>query len=298
MSFIKLLCFVKYQIVLAILIMTFSQCRSSRNVVCYEDPIHAMTFNIRHDVASDSLNSWAYRKELLVETIKKYNPDFIGMQEVLNHQFGYLNDNLDEYASYGVGRRDGKEGGEFCPIYYKSAEFDVLDQGTFALSETPDVIGSKSWDAAVERITTYVVLKRRIDEAEVVVFNTHYDHRGYDARVKSSKLLKRKIREIANDRPIVLLGDFNVTRRSKAIKTLLRSQIDDAMKKSRRVSGPNWSFHAFGSIKEEERPLIDHIFVNGDFKVEDYRVIDDMVDGKYISDHCPIMVSLLLENKL
>ncbi len=297
MSFTKLLRFVKYQICTVILIMFFSQCGSSRNMVCYTTPIEAMTFNIRHDVAIDSLNSWPYRKELLVETIKKYRPDFIGMQEVLSHQFGYLNDNLEEYASYGVGRRDGKDGGEFCPIYYKSAEFDVLDRGTFALSETPDVIGSKSWDAAVERITTYVVLKRRIDGAELVVFNTHYDHRGSKARVESSKLLKSKVREIAKDRPIVILGDFNVERRSKAIKTLLRSPIDDARKKSPRTSGPDWSFHAFGSKKEKDRPLIDHIFINNDFVVEDYIVIEGLVDGKYISDHCPIIVRLLIEKK-
>ena len=298
MFFNKLFRSSKYQIGFSLLLLAFCQCGASKGVPRNTTSIDAMTFNIRLDMASDSLNSWIYRKEALLESVKKYNPDFVGMQEVLHHQLCYINENLQEYTFYGLGRKDGKEEGEYCPIYYKTSKFELLEKGTFALSTTPEIIGSKSWDAAYERITSYVVLKRCVDGVELVVFNTHYDHVGNKARVESSKLLKRKMQEIAEDRPVVLLGDFNVTRKSQAIKTLLKSDIEEARKESRRVLGPDWSFHAFGKINKKDRLLIDHIFVSEEFMVEDYRVIDDVASGKFISDHCPIMVRLYLKDNL
>ncbi len=299
MTYFILTHFAKLRLAFVVLLLAaFCQYGISSNMTLYSDSINAMTFNIRCDVASDGLNGWVHRKEVLVQTIKKYDPDIIGMQEVVHNQLLYLNDNLEQYSFYGVGRKDGKEGGEYCPIYYKESEFELLDKGTFALSRTPEIIGSKSWGAAIERIATFVVLRRRLDGAELVVFNTHFDHKGRWARLESSKLLKKKMSKIAKERPVVLLGDFNAKSRSYAIKSLLKYNINDAKDVSNNVLGPNWSFHAYGSINEKDRNLIDHIFVSDNLKVEDYRVIDDVVDGKYISDHCPIMVKLYFENNL
>ncbi len=295
MTYVIFTHYAKFKIVLLILLLAFSQKGISQDVTVNSETLSAMTFNIRLDVAKDGINSWVHRKEASVATIKKYDPDIVGMQEVLHNQLLYLNDNLEEYTFYGVGRQDGKEAGEYCPIYYKESEFELLDKGTFALSRTPKVIGSKSWGAAIERIATFVVLRRHHDNSEIVVFNTHYDHKGKWARIRSSKLLKRKMKEIAQERPIVLMGDFNVEDTSRAIKSLLKYDIEDAKDVSARVKGPDWSFHLFGNLKEEDRSMIDYIFVSDNMKVTDYIVIDEMVNNKYISDHCPIMIKLYFE---
>ncbi len=298
MTYVMSTHYAKFKLVLLVIILAFCQNGHSQDVTINSETLSAMTFNIRCDVAKDGLNSWIYRKEALVETIKKYDPDIVGMQEVVHNQLLYLNDNLDEYTFYGVGRQDGKDGGEYCPIYYKESEFELLDEGTFALSRKPEIIGSKSWGAAIERIATYVVLRRRQDKAEIVVFNTHYDHKGKWARIKSSKLLRRKMKEIAKERPVVLMGDFNVEDTSRAIKSLLKYDIKNARDISNKVIGPDWSFHLFGNLKEEDRSMIDYIFVSNDIKVADYIVIDEKVNNKYISDHCPIMIKLYFENNL
>ena len=113
-----------------------------------------MSYNIRLDVASDGDNRWDMRKERMINLIKYYEPDLMGLQEVLNNQYEYLNQSLSQYASFGGGRDDGKNKGERSCIFYKKDKFKLLKQHTFWLSPTPEKI-TKGWDAALVRVCTY-----------------------------------------------------------------------------------------------------------------------------------------------
>ena len=104
------------------------------------------TFNIRYDNPQDSLNNWQYRKDRVCQFIKDHELDIVGMQEVLHSQFQDLRAGLPEYDGIGVGRDDGKEAGEYCPVFFKTDRFTLVEYGNFSLSEYPDTIGIKAFD--------------------------------------------------------------------------------------------------------------------------------------------------------
>lgn len=259
-----------------------------------EAKVNVMSFNIRLDHAADSLNNWKYRKENVAKMMTYYAPDIIGMQEVVKNQLDDLKNRLPQYIALGVGRTDGKEKGEYCPLFYKADRFDLVKSGNFGLSETPDSIGVKGWDAACERIVTWAVLTDKISGKKLAAFNTHFDHVGKVARHESAKLLSKKICEIAGSLPVVVTGDFNGTADSEPIVLLTDEDLKNAYSDAAIVYGPAWSFHDFGRIPLENRQLIDFIFVNGVVIVNKFRVISDKPDEGYLSDHAPVMAGLTL----
>lgn len=259
-----------------------------------EAKVDVMSFNIRLDHVADSLNNWKYRKDVAAQMITYYAPDVVGMQEVLKNQLDDLKNRLPEYTVLGVGRADGKEKGEYCSLFYKTDRFDLVKSGNFGLSEMPDSIGIKGWDAVCERIVTWAVLKDKVSGKELAAFNTHFDHIGKVARRESAVLLFAKIREIASDLPVVITGDFNGTVDSDPISVLMEGGMQNTYSASDVVYGPAWSFHNFGRIPVEERQLIDFIFVNGQVVANKFRVIADKPDNVYLSDHAPILANLTI----
>lgn len=257
-----------------------------------ETTVDVMSFNIRLDHVADSLNNWKYRKDNAAQMVAYYAPDIVGMQEVVKNQRDDLMERLPQYTDLGVGRADGKEKGEYCSLFYKTNRFDLIDYGNFGLSENPDSIGKKGWDAACERIVTWAILKDKVSGKEIAAFNTHFDHIGKVARRESAVLILEKIKQLAGDRPVVLTGDFNGTVDSEPIAILTESGMKNACKEAKLAYGPAWSFHDYGRIPLEERELIDFIFVNGPVLVERYRTIGDKPDNGFLSDHAPIMATL------
>lgn len=259
-----------------------------------EVELEVMSFNIRLDHAGDSLNNWKYRKDNAAQMIMYYAPDVIGMQEVVHNQLADLKQCLPQYTALGVGRTDGKEKGEYCSIFFKTDRFDLIKNGDFGLSQTPDSIGVKGWDAACERIVTWAILKDRTSGKQLAAFNTHFDHVGEVARRESAKLILAKIKEIAGELPVILTGDFNGTIDSDPIVILSEGGMENTYVGAKVVYGPAWSFHDFGRIATDRRQLIDFIFVDGAITTEKCRVIDDKPDTGYLSDHAPILTRLTM----
>ncbi len=261
------------------------------------EPINAMSFNIRYDNPEDGPQNWHHRKENVVRMINFYDLDIIGMQEVLVGQLNYLKTNLKQYKTVGVGREDGKEKGEFSPIFYRKDRFKELKSGTFWLSETPQKV-SKGWDAALERIATWVVLKDKTSGREFIFMNTHFDHRGNQARIESAKLLKQRSIELAGDLPLILTGDFNLVPESEGIKTLIETDGKNTLVNSSNVAdityGPDWTTCGFDNRPFHERKVIDYIFVKGIKKVNKYAVFSEMLDDIFLSDHCPVFAQIKL----
>jgi len=257
-----------------------------------------MTFNVRYDNPADSANNWKFRRDFAATMILKNNVDVMGTQEVLTNQLTDLLGALPQYSYAGVGRKDGKTAGEYSAVFFRKDKFELLRSGTFWLSENPNAIGIKGWDAAIERIVTWVVLKDKTTGKEFAFINTHFDHIGQVARRESAKLLLDKVDEIANGLPVIVSGDLNSTPDSEVIKILTDANTGNHLTDSRSVAteilGPAWTFHGFGTVPVESRTIIDYIFVKNQVSVQQVSVISDMLGKIYLSDHNPVLIKASL----
>lgn len=255
-------------------------------------PLRVMSYNIRYDNPGDGLDAWPVRRDFLAEQVLKANPDVLGLQESLPHQVTWLSDRLAGYTHVGVGR-DENGTGESTTLFFRTERFQLQSSGMFWLSDTPGEL-SKGWDAAIRRICTWAVLKEKISGKSMLVMNTHFDHVGVEARKQSASLIVAKAKELnAFSGPVVLLGDFNSTPESDAMK-ILRSALTDA-----RLAAPSQklpqagSFNAFNSARPADQ-LIDHIFINGNIGTRNFEMLVDLRNGRYPSDHFPVVADLYL----
>ncbi len=253
------------------------------------DQIKACSFNIRLDHAGDGANNWHKRKAAVAAYIESENLHIIGMQEVLDNQFQYLKNELDQYKAIGVGREDGISKGEYAPIFYRDDMFTVLDSGTFWLSETPEQ-PSVGWDAAMERICTYAVLKDRRNGREVHFYNTHFDHVGKAARVNSATLIMDSIASKSDGHWVILSGDFNVEPNMEAYKTIVQTDLQDSYEQAKVRLGPTGTFNGFNPNASHDR-RIDYVFFKG-FSVELYETNNLSYNNNYLSDHFPVIALL------
>ncbi|MCI0358289.1 MAG: endonuclease/exonuclease/phosphatase family protein [Planctomycetaceae bacterium] len=261
-------------------------------------PFTVVTYNIRYDNPDDGPNIWTNRREAMVKYLRETKADLIGMQEVLPQQRDFLAEHLAGYAVYSVGRDDGIKG-EATPIFYRTERFELLDKGTFWLSDSPDKPGSKGWDAGLPRVVSWVKLRDKLTGKPLLAVNTHFDNRGVQARLESAKLLVRKIDELDGDKagalPVVLTGDFNCMARQEPYRVLAGQpgesvKLIDAQFASRKPhAGGESTSNGFKEIRAGAK--IDFIFVRG-LSVESHQIDDPRVDGRFVSDHQPVQATL------
>lgn len=256
-----------------------------------------MSFNIRYDNPNDGVNSWQNRKENALTMLRFNEVDVLGLQEVLAHQLTDIKKQFPEYEAIGVGREDGKLKGEFSPILFNKNKFQLLQSGHFWLSQTT-IIPSKGWDAACERIATWIQLKDNKTGKEIFILNTHFDHEGQVARQESVALVKAKIDQLSQGLPVVFMGDLNASPETSVIQSLLKNDskttLIDSKKIANVVYGPNWTFHDFGRIPFENRKLIDYIMVSPSIKVQKYGVLAETLNETQLSDHAPVVLKITL----
>lgn len=255
-------------------------------------PIRVMSFNIRYAAAEDGPNIWDRRRALAVETIRANDPDIFGLQEPLAAQVADLRAALPDYGFVGVGRVDGVAESEFVPIFFRLKRFTLLEHGHVWLSEQPDKPGSIGWDAALTRMATWVHL--RFNDAphdELQVINTHFDHAGEKARLESARLLRRLVESLGG-RPVIVLGDFNCETTTEPYRALTAIQgerlvLRDAFATSTDLGG---TWHAFTGVPRGGR--IDWILCSPCFDCREAVVDRRSFDGRYPSDHFPVVATL------
>lgn len=254
-------------------------------------PLTVMTYNLRYDNPGDGQNTWALRRDWLAEQIKSTDPAILGIQEGLIQQLRFLDKKLKNYKRIGVGRDDGRDKGEFAAIYYDTKRIKLLHHGTFWLSPTPEKV-SVGWDAAMERICTYGFFQDRKTGEKFRVFNAHFDHMGVEARKNSAILVLEKIKSYnTDDQPVVLMGDFNAGPESEPIqqiKTIFRDAIEADKSMNMASDG---TFNAFNSEKPATE-RIDFIFTAFGFQAVNYHVIREKREGRYASDHFPVIAEI------
>jgi len=250
--------------------------------------IDVITFNIRLDTPRDSLNAWPNRAPLVARFINDQIPDLLGMQEVLWHQYLYLDSALIGYGSVAVGRDDGRQKGEACPVFYRLGRFSPVASGTFWLSATPEVPGSVGWGAALTRIATWVRLYDKTVKDTLLYLNTHFDHISDSARVMSSGVLLDKLKELAGDNDFVITGDFNAPPESLAIARMTEGgyAVDSYTVSETPPAGETYTFNGWRDTTGEGR--IDYIFVRNGMKVRSHETFKIIEDGVFISDHWPV----------
>ncbi len=285
------------KIILLLLISATSTIISCQQTA-QEALLNVMTFNIRYDNPQDGQNNWKFRKKRVVNAILFYEADIVGTQEVLHNQLQYLKTHLSAYNVVGVGREDGKTKGEYSAIFYKKAKFTPIESGYFWLSENPDEIGKKGWDAACERIATWIKLKENSSNKILFVLNTHFDHVGQTARKESVNLILNKVNKLANGIPTIVMGDFNSLPNSQVVKALTNKNDKHSLTNSEDLSplnyGANFTFHDFGKIPFSERPTIDYIFVKNKLEVLKHGILAETDKDEFLSDHNPVLVKIKL----
>lgn len=258
---------------------------------CMEKPvdIKVISYNIRLSTKSDGDNWWENRKQASINMINEEKPTVFGLQEALPVQVEYLAENLPEYAYIGVGRDDGKQKGEFMAIFYRKDKVELLDGGTFWLSETPDT-PSRGWDAACFRSCTWTKLKMKSNGKIFAYLNTHLDHVGKEARKEGLALIAKRAQEIvSDDMPVFLTADFNAVTSNpifEPVKAIMKDAREVAPETDRRAT---INFYQPGN-EDKADWIIDHIFFRG-ATPKTFKVLRDKNYGApYISDHYPVVL--------
>ena len=268
------------------------------------DPFRVMTFNIRLPVPDDGINYWDNRRPLVASTIRYHEADMIGVQEAFRRQLDEMTTDMPEYAWVGVCRADGSlqptPDGEFSAILYRRDRFELLDGQTFWLSSTPDVAGSKGWDAALPRIATWAKFKDKKTGKKFFCFNTHFDHIGVQARMESAKLLLSKMKAIAGDAPVILTGDFNSIESDTPYQLITGVDSDYKMTDALYASalphhGPMGSFSGNFMLPGVGTNRIDFIFTRAHITVLKHAILSDSWDGRLPSDHLPVLAELRID---
>lgn len=263
-----------------------------------QQPLNVITFNIRYDTPRDSANAWPLRKDFAASQVLFHEAHIVGVQEALHHQLTDLKQRLPRFAYVGVGRDDGLQKGEYSAIFYDSTRLQMLQSQTFWLSTTPEVPGSKGWDANITRIVTWARFRDRRTKKQFFVFNTHFDHIGKLARAESAKLLLRKVNEIAGRVPSIIMGDFNATPAQEPIQHLTNQSDPLHLVDSKAVSatphyGPTGTFNGFKSKEDSDEP-IDHIFIKNGPKVLKHATLSQTWGGRFSSDHFPVLAVVVI----
>jgi len=246
-----------------------------------------MSYNIRYAKAADGDNSWDNRKEATTAMLNALKPDVFGIQEAFPVQENFILENNPEYKGYGVGRDDGKDAGERMTVFYRHEVIELLDCGTWWLSETPEV-PSLGWDARCRRTATWARLRHKGNGKEFFFVNTHLDHVGVEARRKGLALVVDKVGEMCPGAILVLTGDFNVEPGDDCLKSLESLEMIDARTTAVQTEDKP-SFNGFGT----DSLIIDYIYYRGFSGAESFRVVDETYAEKpYISDHYPVIAVL------
>jgi endonuclease/exonuclease/phosphatase family metal-dependent hydrolase len=275
--------------------------------------LKVMSFNIRYGTARDGDNAWELRRGAVVEVIEAFGAEVLGLQEALHFQLEELAAAMPRYERIGVGRDDGIEAGEYAAILIDRSRLEVLAQGTFWFSDTPDVPGSTSWGNDIPRICTWARLRDRASGRAFQVYNVHWDHISQPSRERSAELLMRTIaRQVlsgedpsASDQPepVIVTGDFNAGEANPAFRRLLgvRSEAREVLEAPERALLDTFrllhpaardvgTFNGFEGVTTGEK--IDAILVSEEWEVVVAEIVRAAPEGRHPSDHFPVTATL------
>lgn len=252
--------------------------------------LRIMSFNIRClNVGKDS---WQDRIGIVSQTFLNSEADSIGIQEGTPEWMAALKETVGEKYYYVGQGRDGADKGEYSAIFYLKDKYDVVDSGTFWLSETPDEI-SFGWGATTRRICTWAILLNKQTGEQYVHMNSHFDHLSSKARENSAKLIIERAKSFT-DMPIVFTADMNANEGSEAYNTMVNSNIFTDSKFQAPDTMDYLTYHDTKPQNNQDR-VLDYVMANNMLRATTYRVVTDGIDGRYVSDHFPVYADFTIE---
>ncbi len=253
--------------------------------------LRVMSFNIRYPEPTDGLDNWENRRGQVADVLRHYQPDIAGLQEPVIEQLRYLDEALPEYARFGVSRY-GNEDEKFTAVYYRRDTVELQEAAAFWFSETPDVPASSSWLIHKPYAVNWARLRHRESGLMFALFNTHFPYKAdqAEARLRSAALLRERAQQ--SDDCVILTGDFNSPDGGEVYQ-ILSQEFRDARVEATERLGPTGTFHGFRGEALERR--VDWILLRGPLTTERYVTITDHQQGRYPSDHFPVMAELRID---
>ena len=258
-------------------------------------PFGVMTFNIRTAAGRDGDNVWPNRKELVAETIRRYSPQVIGLQEALDEQIEFLSSELPGYRWLGIDR--GLNGGtglsEYTPIFYKHGELSPVESGNFWLSDTPE---TPRRGRRGSRIVTWARFHHLETGRQIYVFNTHFTLRRGERQHRSAEQIRKRVAELPPGSTVIVTGDFNsLAEVSQTWRIATEERLRDAWVLADERQGPALTANGFGPPPEGREGRIDWILVGGPVAVLSMETVVREERGRYPSDHYPVVARLELK---
>ncbi len=265
-----------------------------------------LSCNIRVALDEDELKGvgWSSRRDICLQIIRDKNPDIISLQEVLKVQaedfrkyffayqlIGFEGPEMDAFET-------GYHGIAKNPILFSKKKYELLTAGTYWLSETPLVAGSKSWDSARARHANWIRIKDKISGREIRVINLHLDHVSGEARIQQAKMVVEESAQYQSDFIQVLTGDFNTKFDSKVFGTVRAHGWKESFEAINGEKEAGFTGHEFQGIHYEKgasKGRIDYIWYRGKVSPVATAIIKDAVRGKYPSDHFFIQTDFVIE---
>lgn len=262
--------------------------------------VKAMTLNLRYENGEDlGRRAWAQRVIGMVRMLRRESPDVLGVQEGLHGQVADLRASLPGYDFAGLGRSDGKRGGEYTGIFFRGDRFEKDDakNGMIWLSGTPEKPGSKTWGNEIPRVATWMRLLDRSSGQPLWVVNMHLDHRNQPSREKGVRLMaERLVEKNPGGEPVVWMGDFNAVEGNPALGFLLGKQTPiprlegfgglvetfDALHRGEKMRG---TLH-FWMSDPNRQWKVDHILISKGGEVLESGILRS--GEPYLSDHFPV----------
>lgn len=257
--------------------------------------LHVMTFNLRY--ASDTPpNSWPERRPVTKGLLRQERPDIIGTQEGLYQQLRDIEADLPSYYdSIGQGREGGSNG-EAMQVFYNSLRLQPVEFDHYWLSDTPDVVGSKTWAGCCPRMVTWIRFQDRTTGEQFYVVNTHLEAFSAETRAKSADLILERLQRLEPDLPVLMTGDFNEA--AKAGTTVYDKLVADGpfvdTWEAAETRGPLYAtFHGY-------RPLtpggarIDWILSSPEVRTRTSVINTYSKQGQFPSDHLPVQAVVQL----
>jgi endonuclease/exonuclease/phosphatase family metal-dependent hydrolase len=258
--------------------------------------LHVMSFNLRF--ASDTPpNSWPERRPVMRELLRRERPHLIGTQEGLYEQLRDIEDDLgSSYDSIGLGR-DGGSHGEAMQIFYDERRLDPLEYDHYWLSDTPEVMGSKTWGGCCPRMVTWIRFLDRRTGGQFYALNTHFEAFDATARANSAQLMLSRLPvEFDPNLPVIATGDFNEPAAAgQTVYDLLvtNGPFLDSWEEADRRSRLYATFHGYAPLVPNG-PRIDWILTTPGIETEFAKINIFERRGQFPSDHLPVQAVLRL----
>lgn len=280
-------------LVLGALAVAGAACRSARERPAPPRPLRVASFNLRYGTADDGPNRWELRREFALDMVEELDAHVLALQEALDFQLAQLCARFPRYRQLGQHRGGGTQD-EFSGLLVDVERLAVEEWGELWLSSTPDVLGSKGWDAALPRMAVWAKLRDRASGSRFVAVGTHFDHRGELARLESARLLAKLAQERSDGfaLPVVLMGDLNAGEDSPPCAELRAAGFVDAFRVLHPDAPQAGTFSAFRD--ERNGAKIDYVWVSRGWRVLAAEIARPRRDGRCPSDHDPVSAALEL----